>query len=383
MKRWKQMMPLCMAAAVTMVLPVQSWAGSPEFARTAEEWARLRDNQMEYGELAGLIHEYNATVLNNQLDFNKKKNDGDITSDEIAQAYRDQANDLRSSITGESGMAGVSDAGLEAQARMLEQQADNNVTDLEIYRMNYEKSEANLVIAAQNGLIAYHQKLEQIPVHEKNVETLTAAYHSANAKLSVGTTTQVEVLTAQKNLQDAQAALSQLHADVIKSRQNLCILLGWSYDASPEMGGIPSTDLTRIEAMNPQEDKAKAIENNYTWKVNKRKLDNATAESTRETLRNTIGDNEQKIGSDLVLKHQAVLQLKSSYDQAVSDFNLAAQNMQSADMKLQVGSIARLEHLQTQNTYVAKQAAVKTADLNLFQAIETYDWAINGLAAAE
>ena len=40
---------------------------SPEFAYTADKWASLRDNVMEYGELADLIHEYNlrsaATAL--------------------------------------------------------------------------------------------------------------------------------------------------------------------------------------------------------------------------------------------------------------------------------------------------------------------------------
>ena len=70
----------------------------PEFARSAEEWAKLRDNVMEYDELAGLIHEYNVTVQNNQRDFNEKKNK---TSDEIAQDYRDAADAIRSSMSGE------------------------------------------------------------------------------------------------------------------------------------------------------------------------------------------------------------------------------------------------------------------------------------------
>ena len=35
---------------------------TPDFAYSAEKWASLRDNTMEYGELADLIHEYNPTV---------------------------------------------------------------------------------------------------------------------------------------------------------------------------------------------------------------------------------------------------------------------------------------------------------------------------------
>ncbi|MCQ4833297.1 TolC family protein, partial [Hungatella sp. SL.1.14] len=97
--KWKQISACCMAAVLAAAVPTgTAWAGSPEFARSAEEWAKLRDNVMEYDELAGLIHEYNVTVQNNQRDFNEKKNK---TRDEIAQDYRDAADAIRSSMSGE------------------------------------------------------------------------------------------------------------------------------------------------------------------------------------------------------------------------------------------------------------------------------------------
>ena len=102
MRKWKQIGAFSLAAVMSFSGPVMNvWAGSPEFARTSEEWAKLRDNVMEYGELADLIHEYNVTVQKNQIDINDKKNDDRITSDEYAQYYRDAASDARSSIMGE------------------------------------------------------------------------------------------------------------------------------------------------------------------------------------------------------------------------------------------------------------------------------------------
>ena len=64
--------------AVTTVLAAGAFpasASSPEFARTAEEWARLRDNRIEYDELEGLIEEYNATVQNNEYNYRKFRED--------------------------------------------------------------------------------------------------------------------------------------------------------------------------------------------------------------------------------------------------------------------------------------------------------------------
>ena len=47
MKKWKQISACCLAAVLAAAAPTgTAWAGSPEFARSAEEWAKLRDNVM-------------------------------------------------------------------------------------------------------------------------------------------------------------------------------------------------------------------------------------------------------------------------------------------------------------------------------------------------
>ena len=71
MKRRRKagILSLCVGTALSLQAPLMSFAASPEFARTSEEWARLRDNVLEYDELADLIHEYNVTVQNNQYIF--------------------------------------------------------------------------------------------------------------------------------------------------------------------------------------------------------------------------------------------------------------------------------------------------------------------------
>ena len=74
------------AAVAAGTMPVYSaYAASPSFARTEEEWAKLRDNVIEYDELEGLIHEYNATVQNNQYTYQKFRQDYGDTNEEVAQ----------------------------------------------------------------------------------------------------------------------------------------------------------------------------------------------------------------------------------------------------------------------------------------------------------
>lgn len=381
MKKWKQISACCMAAVLAAAVPTgTAWAGSPEFARSAEEWAKLRDNVMEYDELAGLIHEYNVTVQNNQRDFNEKKNK---TSDEIAQGYRDAADAIRSSMSGEDDAGSIlSDAMSEAQALTLEQQADDSVEDSEIFKMTYDQTEKTLVSNAQANMISYHQKVLDLELKQKNRELLAATYDSVALKMNNGMATQMDLLTARENLQNADAAILTAQSDLENTRQKLCVMLGWRYDASPEIMGIPSADLNRITAMDPSADKEKALENNYTLRINRKKLANSSSNSKKESLQMTIDDNIQRIGASVDSAYKNVIQAQTAYRQASVALDAASKNMEAAERKMTIGTISRLDYLSQQYAYLQAQTAMKNADMDLFQAMESYDWNVNGLASA-
>ena len=381
MKKWKQISACCLAAVLAAAAPTgTAWAGSPEFARSAEEWAKLRDNVMEYDELAGLIHEYNVTVQNNQRDYNEKKNK---TSDEIAQDYRDAADAVRSSMSGDdSPQAIMQDSMAEAQALSLEQQADDNVEDSEIFKMTYDQTEATLVSNAQTNMISYHQKARDLDLKKKNRELLAATYDSVVLKMNHGMATQMDVLTAQENLQNADAAILTAESDLENTRQKLCVMLGWRYDASPEIREIPAVDLNRIQSMDPAADKARALENNYTLRINNKKLANSSNNSKKESLQMTIDDNIQRIGSSVDSAYKNVIQSQTAYQQAAVSLEVASKNMEAAERKMQIGTLSRLDYLNQQYAYLQAQVAMEDASMALFQAVESYDWNIDGLASA-
>ncbi|MGL6217832.1 MAG: TolC family protein [Lacrimispora sphenoides] len=380
MRKWKQISAFCLAAALTVSGPAATaWAGSPEFARTPEEWAKLRDNVMEYDELAGLIREYNVTVQKNQLDINDKKKDDRITSDQNAQYYRDAANDYRNMITGDDP---VSDASGAASANRAEVMADNNVEDLQVYQLTYEQEEANLVATAQSSMIVYFQQRYELETAKSSLEFLEAAYQSALVRESAGMATQTDVLGALESVQSTQASIDKLTFSVEETRQKLCVMLGWKYNDTPDILEIPAVNMERIAAMNPDTDKESALGNSYTLKINKRKLENAVGDITKQTLNRTISNNEQNIGSDLTKRYRAALQAKAAYDQAGAELALESKNMDTAQRKYDLGALSKLDYLKQKNAYDTKNLAIKTAELALFQAVQNYDNALNGLASA-
>ncbi|MBE5992824.1 MAG: TolC family protein [Paenibacillaceae bacterium] len=379
MRKWKQIGAFTLAAVMTFSGPASTvWAGSPEFSRTAEEWAKLRDNTMEYGELKDLIHEYNVKVQKNQLDISDKKKDDRVTSDEYARYYRDAADSARSSIDGDNALTDAQNA---VNARKADEQADKNVEDLTVDQLTYDQEEATLVASAQTSMINYFQQNYELETLKDNLELLQAVYQSVLVKQSAGMATQTDVLDALQNIQNTQTSVDKTTAAIEQTRQKLCIMLGWKYNDTPEIKDIPQVDMAQIDTMNPDSDTETALNNNFTLKINKRKLGNATADITKDTLKRSISSNEQNIGTDVVKSYQEVLQAKAAYEQAVTEFNLESKNMEAAERKAQVGTMSGIDYRKQKNALVTKTNGVKTAELALFQAVQTYTNAVNGLAS--
>ena len=380
MRKWKQIGAFTLAAVMTFSGPASTvWAGSPEFSRTAEEWAKLRDNVMEYDELAGLIREYNVTVQRNQLDISDKKKDDKVTRDQYAQYYRDAAFDARSNVSGDDP---VSDAQAQVAAAQAEEAADKVTEDITVHQLTYDQQEAGLVASAQSSMISYFQQKLELESAKDSLEYMEAQYQAILVKQSAGMATLSDVLAAKEGVQSTQASIEKLTGSIEETRQKLLVMLGWKYSDTPEIRDIPAVDFEHIAAMNPETDKDAALEKNYTFNINKRKLANAVAELTKETLKRTVSSNEQNIKSEIVKNYQAVQQAKASYEQAKGEFELESKNMETAERKQQIGTLSRLDYMKQKNTFNTKDNAMKKAQLTLFQAVQTYDNAVNGLASA-
>ncbi len=336
MKWQKKTVILSLAGLMGVVSPMTALAASPEFARTAQEWERLQDDIIEYDEIPGLIHEYNATVQNNQYDYRKFREDYGDTNTEVADAYNDLAQDFYGDMSGETDAGSMmSDLQLEIQAKNMLDQADNTLEDSQIYLLTYEMAEDNLTASAQSGMISYHKKRLELEQKQADLHLAQEKYSLEQVKQSAGTATSVDVLSSQESLQRAQTTIRELEADITGLKESLCIMLGWKHSDTPEIKDLPEIDQTRIASMDPAQDLAQALENNYTLKINKRKLDNARSQTTRESLETKIRNNEKQIGSSLSSAYKSVLSAKLSYEQALTEEQLQAANTRVASGKLQ------------------------------------------------
>lgn len=331
-----------------------------------------------------LIHEYNATVQNNQYTYQKFRQDYGDTNEEVAQEYYKLAQDYYNDMSGDDDASSrMSDLNLQIQGDNMQKQGDETLEDSRIYLLTYEQAEKNLVVTAQSDMISYYENLIQ---KEQAEATLTEAKENlalAQTKLSAGTITQLDLLTAQENVQTAENNLTQLENTIKNLKENFQVLLGWSYNDSPEIGSLTDVDENEIAAMNPDTDLAQAIENNYTLKINERKLENAKNETVKNQLTTAIANNKKQIGASLSGAYKKVLSAQISLQQAQTKAQLEQTNLSNAALKMAAGMMTKNDYDAQERAAKTSENSVKTAQISLLSAVENYKWAVKGLAAAQ
>lgn len=419
-RQYKQVLPLLTAAALASFSPMQALAANPQFAHDEATWAKLQDNTMEYDELGLLVEEYNPNYQNEQASYNDTKNDDDAaeirkdaknSADDMydsAEDLRDQAEDLSDQAddlsdqaeaareAGNAALAAQLQAGaasymagyapLMSAAAMTQNSAlksdisaDSSYVDSDMRKIQHIKNQKGIVVSTQNLFNSYNQLRVNADLIQKNVEVMEAVANAAQTQASIGMATQADVLKAQKNLQSIKSTQTETLSSLETLRQNLCMMTGWSYNAQPEIKEVPQADLAAIDQINLEADRQKALENNYDLQYSKRALNNMQENSTdKKNQERTVKNLEQSISASMTNLYNDIQQKKIAWQLAQAELATEQQSMSAVETKRGLGMVSDLEYLQAQSSFLGKQIAERTANMALFQAVETYNWAVNG-----
>lgn len=348
---------------------------TPEFAYSQDKWAALRDNVMEYGELADLIHEYNPTVRSNRESYNDMKGK---TLNDVYQEVMDDVDTIWASADSDND---VSMANINMSANLLQQQADNLYEDPEMEKIKYDQTEANLVSQAQQLMATYEQSRYTLENLNSSRNLLQEQYGAAQARLAANVGTQTDVLNALKSVQDQEAALLASQKSANNVHRSLCLMLGWQADSQPEIRDLPEPDMARIDRMNPEADLEQALANNYDIRYYEKKLGNLTSGSLIESTKATIQDTKNTVTNALKTNYNKVLTTRDTLGTAQAQLQLATVNLNTAAAKLAAGSTAKLDYMAAENEFLTAKNTVETTKLQLQLAIESYDWVVKGLAS--
>ena len=366
--------------------PLKSYAKSPTFSRTEEEWAKLRDMNLDYEEIDGLVTEYNATVQTNQANMQQFTRDYGRKNSQVSQSYRDMAQKIEDSLTepDPDSMTYVPMMASIAQSRAtisnLKNSADTTLEDYEVQYFTYESARLSLVQNTKALMISYYNKDVSKEALQKAVEVAELNLANAQARLAVGMATNLDVLSAKEAVIKANKTLSDQSNAALADRDKLLIMTGFKTDSQANIGLVPvlsEEELQNIDKINVEEDIKKAVEENYALKINKRKLGNAKSDTQIKSLNSTISSGTENIKANV----QTLVNAKDKLNLLKAELELSGKDLETIRQKKNLGMATQLEVANKELENIKKNTEKKQAELALRLALENYNSAVNGLAS--
>lgn len=373
---------IAVTLVICLVSGVTAYAGTPEFARTEEEWNRLRDNVLEYDEIDDLIKEFNVSVKSNTQSLKEYKAEKGSTNDSLRQFYSDMAAELRADADYSSAATSLSAVMNESAASSYEQLADSALDDYETERLGYEMAEKTLAMNAKSMMISYYSAQLDAEKAGLNTDLMKSQLDVANVQSKTGTATDVDVLSATESLMNAQKEKTTAEMNVNTTQKKLQVMCGWRYADTPVFGGLPEPDLERIAVINPDADIQTAIDNNYTLRINRHKLANASSDSAKDSTQLAIDSNITNISISLNSAYSALMSARLVYDYAVLASNVQQRLLSIAEKKHELGDMSDVELKSQQAAARTAGIAAQQAEYSLLQALMTYDYNVAGIASA-
>ncbi len=356
--------------------------GNMEDTYDAETWAKLQDNVLEYDEIPDLVHVYNSTISEIWKNLRETKEKLDRNAQELESQSMKMKN-LKDSAKSQGDVGGIMNYTVQ---EMILKKTSSALKSSDLYTQqtvaSIQKGEKQITKVAQSLMISYDSLLKQRNTLEKLQELYAKQYEIAVNKRALGMATDQDVLTAQTNQLSAASSVASLDGGLLQLKPNLCTLTGWAADASPELAPIPETDLSLIDQMNLEEDTKKAIGNNSTL-ISQRTSTKGTSSASIASRLGVIEEGEQKLTIEMKRLYNDVYAQKEAFEGAKAGYEAAQKTHDKYTRMYQMGLLGESDYIGTEISYYQAKSSYESADTSLRLAIETYNWAVQGLATVE
>ena len=403
MRRKNQILALGLAAVLRAASAVPAFAGyaptgpgaEPEPEKyDAATLSKLQDNVLEYDELALRVREYNPNISEAWRKYGESKEDYQNMLTELESTYDDsmdnidavlkplkQAEKLMPQLKGTVKQM----SSLKSGYHSLVQGIRDTVTNWDTSKRNtsqIRQYEKQVISGAQSAMIGYNTIVDNKATLETMVDLYQKQCDMYQRMAALGLANQTDVVSAQTSLIGAKSQLASLQSQQDSVYRTLCLLLGYDTDSGVEIRNLPDFDMSRLDGMNLKADTKKAIGNNYTL-IGQRTSAKGETNAQIAARLNTIEEGEQKLTIEMQRLYQDVLDKKAAYEAAMTGYEAAEKSNGAAQRQYQNGLLSEMQYVGTQISYNQKKAAKESAELDLWTAMNAYDWGIEGLAAVE
>lgn len=392
-KKW--ISPVLLAAILSINVAFPALAAGPGQTEdpipegvTQEQWNRLNDQRIEFDELGDLVRYFNPTMKNAEVSYSTAVDDYQYVYDKMRRQIKDlqdNADEIKES--GAINTPGGADLYMALNNGIMTLKVGADKTEKALDYMKRMDSSARADINkgiktfnyyADQTMIGYNSAQASRSMIEKVVELSNAAYEAQKLSAGLGLATEADILSAQKDLLSAQGSLLKINSTIDNLSSSLCLMTGYSADASPAIGGLPQLTDEMISSLNLEEDTQKAVSNNYDV-ISERHISSGKTTTGMKNKDDYVSEAEQNIIVTMQALYQEILQSKTAYEAANTAFQKATLEKEKADRSYNLKMLSKIQYLQAQMAYLKAQGEKESAYNTFYQAYNTYQWAVDGI----
>ena len=369
---------------------------------TAEAYAALSDNTIEWSEISDLIKYRNPTYKTYSGKVDETLGSMKNAAADTISGLKDQLDDIDDAVDSikEAQRKLLSNGGstTDTAYKKLEESLDQSKVMRKALKSGLEsigKTTRSLTYGKKNSEISLAplknqltSVVEGLVISYKTLETnrTMAAEQVALYETLYGTYQSMEreqMATAQalagykQNLDSAKASLMQLDAGMAQLKANILVQCGYAPDADVLIAEPPKADRNYLSERDIDADRKTAIGADSSVKT-AGKVSNYSGDVLKYRDANSnAAESAAKISFDDIysgLKKQLIL-----CDASDTSLRIAELTEASADTKNSLGMLGKGEYEGLKMQYIASRASAGINELNLLQATENYKYAVLGI----
>ena len=368
--RWSSLCLVAIAVSVSL---------SPVCCIAVRAEATMQAYTIEYEELGSLIHANHITVQNLITNSDNQKQTY-IEAIDFMESEKASANRNKKDAKDSGDMESYAEyASWEAIYSSSIKSYNDMIERLDKYSANKNRiqMEQELTKAAQSLMVSYEAVTLQKEYLTKMEQLSGKQYDIAVRQKQAGLAVDLDVQSAYSQWLSAQATVSSLTDTEDSLYRSLCLLLGVDETGSMKVQKISATNRNFVVELDLEADLEKAVNNNYDV-IEARKTPSGSTSAGNKKAR-TSEELEDKVKLVMRQLYEVVLQKKKSYEAAQTGYASAQIAWNNAQNKYRLGMLGEAEYIQAEMQYTQKKAALESADLELLQALDNYDWAVLGV----
>ncbi len=319
---------------------------------------------------------------------------------QLDEAIRNLENDdnaaaLRKSLEAQRASLQTALARLEASYDDTEDQRDDAEADqpkvIESTRREMQNAANEICVSAENNYISLQTLQYSVNETARSLAQLDRSIAVTEKQVEIGLAGENTLKNLQSQRETLLANQQSLNTQMENLTNTLALQCGYALGTELETEALPAITQEQLDALDYEADLQEALDNSYSIWSKEYAVETASDDYADGVTNNLHAFDAAKIDRDAEIENvtASFRQLYKDIQEKQAALTAAQANLEQAqktydvqELQYRLGIISQIEYMNAQDTLAAAEESAASAEIDLFTAYQTYQWARRGVMSS-